>query len=369
MRTPTLVLIAGIIALSSCRKEDPPSGDGDNPELPSAKLYFPDNWVGGWETEDPEKLGWNTERIADLYDYLDGTGTRAFLVLKNGRIVLEHYHGNQLNGQPFDAGSNWYWASAGKTLTAFAVGIAEQEGHLQISDPASQHLGSGWTSCTPSQENAITIEHMLTMTTGLDDGVTNSHCSEPSCLEYLATPGTRWAYHNGPYTKLHDLIFSATSVSFEQYVKESICDKIGAAGTWFWLNDDHVFFSSARSMARFGLLNLSNGVWKTDTILNPSYFADMTSTSQTLNRSYGYLYWLNGKSSYMLPGFQTIIQGSVCPSAPDDMFAGIGKNSQYLNIVPSEGLVVVRMGEDPDQFPVPVAYQEEIWKRLGEIIQ
>ena len=60
------------------------------------------------------------------------------------------------------------------------VGIAQQENFLSISDTSSKYLGSGWTNCTSSQEEAITIWHQLTMTSGLDDNV-----NDPSCTEIL----------------------------------------------------------------------------------------------------------------------------------------------------------------------------------------
>ncbi|HAT63910.1 MAG TPA: serine hydrolase, partial [Flavobacteriaceae bacterium] len=61
----------------------------------------------------------------------DANDTKAFILLKDGKIVLEQYFDD------FTAESNWYWASAGKTLTATMVGIAQQEGFLDITNPTS----------------------------------------------------------------------------------------------------------------------------------------------------------------------------------------------------------------------------------------
>ena len=80
--------------------------------------------------------------------------------MKDGKIVLEEY----FNGH--DSTSNWYWAS-GKSLTAFLIGIAQQENYLNISDTTSTYLGQGWTSLNPIQEEKITIRHQLNMTSGL----------------------------------------------------------------------------------------------------------------------------------------------------------------------------------------------------------
>lgn len=108
---------------------------------------------------------------------------------------------------------------------------------------------------------------------------------------------------------------------------------------------NNVLFSSARSMALFGILNLNQGIWNGTPILtDTTYFNSMTNSSQDLNLSYGYLYWLNGKSSYRAPGSEVEFSGSLIPNAPSNLYAGLGKNDQKIYMVPSLDLVVVRMG-------------------------
>ena len=100
---------------------------------------------------------------------------------------------------------------------------------------------------------------------------------------------------------------------------------------------NNVYLSTARSMARFGLLILNNGAWDGNQIMTDSvYFNQMISTSQNLNNSYGYLWWLNGKSNYMLPQTQIVFNGSITPQAPNDMIAALGLNGQIINVVPSQ---------------------------------
>lgn len=358
-----LFFILPFVWILSCRQEPEPQPD----PIPDA-LYFPENWTGTWEEVTPEELGWNTGALSGLIHFLDSTATRGFIVLHKGKIAIEHYHGTQLNGQPFSRGSNWYWASAGKSLAGFGAAVAIQEGYLDEEQPVSTYLGPGWTSASSEQEDAITVRDILTMSSGLNDGVANPDCTDPSCLEYLTTPGTRWAYHNAPYTLSHDIIANATGQTFEEFIQDSIMNKIGAFGTWFWLGDNHVYFSNTRSMARFGLLNLNEGIWNGNEILSPNGHTTLVSTSQTMNESYGYLYWLNGKTSFRLPGSQVQFPGSLLPSAPDDLYAGIGSGSQLVMIVPSLDLVIVRMGEEPNSFAVPVQYPDELWKRLNSVL-
>jgi CubicO group peptidase (beta-lactamase class C family) len=330
--------------------------------LEAQSIYFPPTSGNAWETMPIDSLGWCQENVDDLYTYLDDNNTRSFLLLKDGKIVLEKYFGTHT------ATTLWQWASAGKTVTSFLVGIAQQEGKLVLSDATSTYLGKGWTSCTPEQEDKITIRHQLTMTSGLDDKVPDHFCTLDTCLEYKADAGTRWAYHNGPYTLLDDVMEKATGVSLNQYTTQKLKSLTGMNGTFFPVGYNNVFFSNTRSMARFGLLILHKGNWNGKQIMTDSlYFNQMVNTSQLLNPSYGYLWWLNGKSKHMLPGSQFVFNGPLNPNAPADMFAAMGKDGQFLNIVPSQGLVWIRMGNAPDNLPVPYLLNDKIWEYINNL--
>lgn len=332
--------------------------------LRAQSLYFPPlNNAAPWDTASPASLGWCLNEIDTLYNYLQEQDTKGFIVLKDGKMVLEKYFGT------FTKDSLWYWASAGKTITSFLVGQAQEEGYLSINDTSSKYLGAGWTNCTAAQESNITIRHQLTMTTGLDDGVPDNHCTIDSCLNYLAEPDTRWAYHNAPYTLLESILTNATGTSINAYTQSVLKAKTGMTGSWFFVGYDNVFFSKVRSMARFGLLIQNNCIWNTDTLLHDNtYVSQMTNTSQNLNESYGYLWWLNGKPTYMLPTLQFVFQGSYAPDAPADMFSGLGKNGQIVSISKSKGLVVVRMGNQVSGAEVTTELCNGIWKRLNAIM-
>lgn len=140
-------------------------------------------------------------------------------------------------------------------------------------------------------------------------------------------------------------------------------------GSWITQGYNNVFVSKPRSMARFGLLIQNHCIWNQDTLLqDTSYVNAMTRTSQNLNKSYGYLWWLNGKASYMVPGSQLVIPGFMCPQAPADMFAAVGKNGQLLSICRSLGLVVVRMGNQTSGNEVPIALLNSIWEKLNAVM-
>ncbi len=328
----------------------------------SQSLYFPPVTGSTWDTISPATLGWCQPRIDSLYDFLESRNSKAFIVLKNGKIVLEKYFGT------FTQDSLWYWASAGKTITAVAIGIAQQEGLLNINNLSSQYLGVGFSSAPLEKENLITVRNQLTMTSGFDDGVPDNDCTLDTCLVYLADAGTRWAYHNAPYTKLDSVVANASGLTFNQYVNQKISLPIGMGGTFMQFGYNNVYLSKTRGLARFGLLMLNRGVWNNNAILSDtSYFNQMTNTSQQINKSYGYLWWLNGKESYMLPSSQIVFNGSAQPNAPDDMYSALGKNGQIINVVPSQNLVMVRVGNIPQSVFVPNYFNDEIWQKFNQL--
>lgn len=329
----------------------------------NAQLYFPPNNAPTWSTTAPATLGYCQDEIDSLYAFLQTNDSKAFILLKDGKIVLERYFDN------FQQDSLWYWASAGKTLTSMLVGIAQQEGHLSINDPTSQYLGTGWTNCTPAQEQAITIRHQLTMTTGLDDGVPSPDCTLPSCFIYLDDPAMRWAYHNGPYTILDEVLLGATGQTINQYFFSRLRTPLGMNGGFIPLGDNNVMFSTPRSMARYGLFLLAGGNWDGNQILtDTSFLNDMTNSSQQLNESYGYLTWLNGKSSFMIPVLRTVFNGPINQDAPMDAYFAMGKNGQLINVAPSEGLVWIRMGDAPTgNGLITPFFNNGIWQRINEL--
>jgi hypothetical protein len=327
-------------------------------------LYFPPiNNTTDWDTISPNALGWCVNEVDSLYNYLKQQDTKGFIVLKNGKIVLEKYFGT------FTKDSSWYWASAGKTLTAFLIGKAQEENYLNLSDSTSKYLGTGWTNAPLIKEDKINILNQLTMTTGLDDGVVDNHCTIDTCLNYLADEGTRWAYHNAPYTLLEKVLINATTQSINSYTNNKLKVKTGISGTWFTLDFNNIFFSKPRSMARFGLLIQNNCIWDGDTLLKDhNYIQNMTTTSQNLNKSYGYLWWLNGQSSFMVPTLQTVIPGPYAPNAPSDMVAGLGKNGQIVSISKSLGIVMIRMGNEVNGGEVTFGLCDKIWEKLNKVM-
>ena len=352
----TLFYLLSFFLFANCSPDSKPD------TTTTENSYFPPLTGNNWETKSISDLDWKQEAVQPLLDYLELKHAKSFLILVNGRIVMENY----FNGH--SATTNWYWASAGKTLTTALTGIAEQEGYINTNNKVSDYLGTAWTAEPLEKENLITCKHLLTMTSGIED-IANGDAVAPASLTYKADAGTRWAYHN-VYVKLQDVIAQATGQSWNTYFNSKLRDKIGMNGVWLPLDNNSVYFSTTRSMARFGLLMLNKGKWENNVILNESFFNAATTTSQNLNLSYGYLWWLNGKSSYRLPQSQLQFSGSIIPNGPNDMFMALGKNDQKIYVIPSKKMVVIRMGDAADSVnPALSDFDNTLWQKINALYQ
>ena len=355
MKLKYLLLISFVFFFISCSNDETPA-----PTPTEEIMYFPPITGTTWETKTPESLGWNTANIQALYDYLNLKHTKSFIVLHNGKIVMEQYFNGHTSTSP------WYWASAGKTLTSTVTGIAEQEGFLNINDKVSDYLGTGWTSAPLAKENLITCKNLLSMNSGLDDSLGDD--VSPANLQYVADSGTRWAYHN-VYVKLQDVVADATNQTWNNYFNTKLRDKIGMTGSWIPDGDLSVYWSTSRSMARFGLMTLAKGNWNGTQIINSTYLNNATNTSQPINLAYGYLWWLNGKTSYHMPQSQLQLNGTLIPTAPSDMYCALGKNDQKIYVVPSKKLVIIRMGHAADGSNFALSdFDETLWEKISAVI-
>lgn len=332
----------------------------DEPSNAQENMYFPPIGSTTWETKSVASVGWNETAVEPLLAYLEEKHTKGFIILQNGKIVMENY----FNGH--SATESWYWASAGKTLTATVVGIAEQEGYLNTNNKVSDYLGTGWTSIPLAKENLITNKHLLTMTSGLNDQLGDA--VSPDNLQYVADAGTRWAYHN-VYVKLQDVVAQASNQTWNSYFNSKLRDKIGMTGLWFSFNNSSVYRSNTRSMARFGLLALNKGKWENNQVVPQNYMQNATTTSQSINLAYGYLWWLNGKTSFHLPQSQYQFPGNLIVTAPADMYCALGKDDQKIYVVPSKKLVIIRMGEAADDSNAALSdFDEVLWEKINAVI-
>ena len=312
----------------------------DNAALPNLALplftahaesavSFPPLTGDAWEAIPPSAVGWNEAALDDALRYANEQHSTAVMILYRGRIIAERYWDG------WDANRIANIFSAAKSVVAVLAGIARDAGLLDLDDPVSAHLGAGWARASRAAEERITLRHLLTMTSGLDDA-----------LRPVAEPGTVWQYNTPAYTRMQDVLAAVAGVPLDMYARNVLFSRIGM-GRSRWQNNQ--MFATAREMARFALLVQNGGLWNSVPVVRDTgYLAAATRSSQSLNPSYGYFWWLNGKEKYLMPG-QEGGTGSLVPFAPPDMIAALGAGDKKMYIVPSMDLVVVRHGSAAEE--------------------
>jgi CubicO group peptidase (beta-lactamase class C family) len=309
---------------------------------------------------DVNRAGWNEDALVDTATYAGAHNTAALLITQGGRIVLEQYWAG------FGRHSSGDVASAQKSVTSILVGIAQARGLLKLDDAVSKHVGAGWTRAPAPAEQKITVRHLVTMTSGLNDR-----------FEFEAEAGTLWYYNTPAYHMTKRVIERASGQTIEQFTDANLGRPIGWQDT-SWKPRANMpmpdgspmsgLYMSPRDCARFGLMVLAESSWSgKDVLTDKLYLHDALNSSTRLNPSYGYLWWLNGKASNVLPGKPTLREGPLVPAAPPDLVAAMGALDQRIYVVPSKRLVVVRQGRaaSGDLGEALTSFDGEFWKRLS----
>ena len=336
-------------------------------------LYFPPA-KGPWEKIDPAKIGWNPAKLKEALDYAGKNKSSSVVILYRGRILAEQYWPLNPKEKTAEGKPNPYFhmrlgkdakgraiedvASAQKSVTAMLVGIAQHKGLLKITDPVHKHLGKGWSKAPAEAEARITIRHLISMNSGLD-----------TRLQFVAPAGTKWFYNTTAYSRSLTCVSKAAKMDANQLTKKWLTGPLGMKDSrWAkrpWserggiVANQYGLATTARDLARFGILMLANGNWeKKNVIEDKAYLKAAISPSQKLNPSYGYLWWLNG-GPFVARGNGQKRQGRLIPAAPKDMYAAQGKLGRRLYVLPSQQLIITRLGDQ-----APNNFNTEFFKRL-----
>ena len=331
-------------------------------------FYFPPN-APSWEQASPEQAGFIPKKLETALAYAGSNKSSGVVMLWKGRIVAEKYweltraegasprYLNGIRGKDDQGRVIEDVASVQKSITATLVGIAQERKLVKIDNPASDYLGKGWSEAPREQEAKITVRHLLSMTSGLNEK-----------LQFAAAAGTRWQYNSTAYSRSRDCVAQASGMPANAFTKEWLTGRIGMndsswrqrPGATRDLQQNQLgFATTARDLARFGLLILAKGRWDNQVIFGDrDYLEEMLSPSQKLNPAYGYLWWLNGQE-FVLRGRRRVA-GPTIPNAPKDLVAANGALERKCWIVPSLDLVVTRLGDQP----ADRGFDNQFWKLL-----
>ncbi|OOG61493.1 hypothetical protein B0E46_16095 [Rhodanobacter sp. B04] len=278
--------------------------------------------------------------------------TKAVVVLRDGQLIAERYAPGYGPGTPI-------WAhSISKSITNALIGILVRKGELQLDQPAPI---AAWRSPL-DPHHAVTVDQLLRMDSGLPFDETDGAISPMTRMLYLERdmagyaartplthpPGTAWGYSNLGYVLLSRLVHDAaggSAADAERFARHELFAPLGmrntvietdATGTPIGASN---VYASARDLARFGQLYLDDGIVDGRRLL-PEGWVEY-SHSQTLHTGYGAGFWTNLVNDGRVPVWNAPWG---MPQLPKDMYYARGAFGQYVVIVPSERLVVVRMG-------------------------
>lgn len=289
---------------------------------------------------------WAGADFGALDGFLARSNTEAFAIVEGGDTIHEWHRG--------EASYRRDIASAQKSVLSLLVGRAIGDGLFDTETPVDSILGPKWTS--HGQTSGITVNHLLTMTSGLDDQ-----------LALSAPPATEWRY-SGAFSVLFDVLKEVTGREVDDLAGEWLFDAVGARGATFYLRRSSGFAPIGLFAGVADLIAIGGSVLDaTQPGLAAGWIDRSMRASQTFNPAYGLLWWLNGQSSYALPGpAGRLHDGALIPSAPPSVVAALGKDDQKLYVSRELNLLVARLGgkADPTAPLALTAFDAELWTLL-----
>ncbi len=301
----------------------------------------------------------------NLDSYLEDNKTSSFILFHEGEVKVESEfevknpsefykiaREDNIEGRSLED-----VASIQKSVVSLLIGIAQQKGFLDINDSVSSHLGP-WTRLKKKSEQKIKIVHLLSMNSGLDES-----------LSFESLPATSWFYNTKAYSQLIFVLEKVTNKDIQTLSKEWLFDVIGMTDTYWqersskWSSNASRYglVTSARDLLELGRFVLNGGEEGDLHVIEDIDFFDNSFThSQDHNLAYGYLWWLNNSKTHINVYSGKLQEGHLIPNAPKDTILALGAANRILAIVPSEDLIIVRLGD----FPKDSNFQSKIWLKL-----
>lgn len=360
-----LVAALGLVVATACSSGDDddavpegdPAAEGDTAaDAGASEVVYPgDEWD---RAADAAELGFDQATLDELAAQAEQAGSNCLLVTRHGRIAAEWYWNDA------DAASSQEVFSVSKSHASTLVGIAQAEGALDVSDPASDYI-EAWAG-TPSE--GVTIENLLSNDSGREWSAVRDYVELPAApdrdafatgLSQQYEPGESWAYNNAAIQTLDVVLREATGENAADYATEHLYEPVGMDDTFMTADSSGntaMFMgvqSTCEDLARFGYLFLRGGTWDGTEIVPEEWVEAATGApSQELNAAYGYLWWLNrpgpiaGAAQATTPGEAgpDTAESQLVPGAPEDMFFALGLGNQIVAVDPGSETVVVRLG-------------------------
>lgn len=315
--------------------------------------------AGLWPEGEEVAASQDPELIKALDDpALQGPGMRAIVVVQNGRIIGERY------GAGFEAKTPLLGWSMTKTVNAAIIGTLVREGKLKLEQDGVLALWAG------DERGKIKLADLMSMTPGLAFNEDYGDVTDVTRMLFLegdmalfatekpleAKPGLKFNYSSGTANLLSRIWQNAIGVDSLSYPQSALFGPLGMTSAVFETDMSGTFvgssylYATARDWARFGEFMRQDGAWNGQQILPAELAQMMRAPVAVSDTGYGPEY---GQGQLWLRGPEGGTPAGQDPDAPfdlpEDIFWLLGHDGQSTAVIPSEGLVVVRMGLTPSK--------------------
>jgi CubicO group peptidase (beta-lactamase class C family) len=324
-----------------------------------------------WERATPAEAGMDAAKLQDAMDY--GTSQLGFAVrvYRNGCLVGED------RGAPLNRNLQFESWSMAKSVVSLMFGRAMTKGLISADD-----LVGALVPEADAAHGRLTMLQLLTQTSGLEwNGLRDyniftqtNRVNDALTLPPVHPAGRYFEYAQSPVALLAQAISAAVGEDPQEFLQKELFDPLGIpADAWHWNRDQagHIqgFYGVQMrpdDYARMGELLRRDGVWKGKRLLSHEYIARATSGSET-NGCYGWLIWTNDKKPCI---HATVTDRAVddtreFPGLPADLYNFSGLFGQLVTVMPSQGIVVQRSGEDSSLvFAGGTDWESELYRRV-----
>lgn len=309
---------------------------------------------GAFDTASPEQVALDSAAIRRAMA-TEVAGQLSLRVYRHNCLIASSRLDRWTASQP-----NEIW-SATKAVVALVVGRAEAMGLLDIDDPIGPYLTRGGYEVR-DEVAAITIRQLLNQTSGLRfHWVNDIDASLGDSVRWTLSlpldhePGTVWQYGQTTVTTLLAVVGLAAGEDPVAFARRELFDPLGIRRV-IWTRDGAghpLGFAGLKlspdALARLGTLVLDEGVWNGSELLSGDFIAQMPQPGAD-NGGYGFLWWTNVGDSYQTTPVFTSQHRSTpwLPTFPRDTFGMSGAFEQFVAVIPSLDMVVVRTGLTAD---------------------
>ncbi len=282
-----------------------------------------------WVESQPEEQGMDSTQLAKLAPHIEDklAQIHSVVVVRNGALVYEYYK----EGRSAHSG-DIVW-SITKSVTSILVGIAIDEGLLQLDDALADILVAEELAENHPTLATVTIHELLTMTAGVvcpGDSCHDKSLSTMLTRELSHEPGTRFIYDTGATHLLSAVLQQVTGMPLNQYAAQKLFIPLGIEPPPWEIDTEGNPYGGKgiamlpRDMAKVGQLMLDDGTWQGTQVVSANYIdsATQNQVSEVTSTEYGYLFWIKEVGD-------------------DKTISAVGYGGQYITIVPEHELVVV----------------------------